>query len=147
MVLNQVGYTQEVTYEEIAEEGTALVSPEVLKRLEEFRESPLNLNTATVEELQLLPEITSLIAKRIVTYAETTEFESVEDLKRIEGITDEIYNALIPYIRVEPRVKVKALKGKIRTRIAAVKPDSEKYFQLKPEFRNPLYIYTLLDFL
>ena len=49
--------------------------------------SPLNLNTATQEELAQLPGIGEELARRIVEYREANgAFESVEELMEVSGI-------------------------------------------------------------
>lgn len=50
-------------------------------------EAPLNLNTATLEELQTLPEIGPQRAQSILDYrAQNGPFQSVEELAAVEGI-------------------------------------------------------------
>ena len=49
--------------------------------------SPLNLNTATAEELDTLPGIGEELAQRIVEYREANgPFESVEEIMEVSGI-------------------------------------------------------------
>lgn len=49
--------------------------------------SPLDLNTATEEELDTLPGIGQELARRIVEYRETNgPFESVEEIMEVSGI-------------------------------------------------------------
>ena len=49
--------------------------------------SPLDLNTATEEELTTLPGIGEELARRIVEYRETSgPFESVEEIMEVSGI-------------------------------------------------------------
>jgi competence protein ComEA len=49
----------------------------------------ININTATAEELEALPEVGEVIAGRIVAYREQNgPFRSVDDLIHVEGIAD-----------------------------------------------------------
>ncbi len=64
-------------------------------------EDKLNLNTATVEQLQLLPGIGETKAKAIVSYREQHgEFTSTEQLLEVEGIGETIYAGLKDYVFV-----------------------------------------------
>ena len=61
----------------------------------------LDLNTATLEELQLLPGIGEVIAKRILDYRETSgPFQSILDLSKIEGIGLKRIETLSDYVSV-----------------------------------------------
>ncbi len=64
---------------------------------------PLDLNTATVEELQKLPGIGPTTAKAIVRFREKSgPFRRVEDLLAVRGITKRKLEKLRPYITVAP---------------------------------------------
>ena len=57
------------------------------ERLVAPRPEPLNLNTATAEELETLPGIGPVLAQRIVEHrAAHGAFTSVEELLQVEGI-------------------------------------------------------------
>ncbi len=69
---------------------------------------PLNLNTATVEELQKLPGIGPTTAKAIVRFRERSgPFRRVEDLLAIRGITKRKLEKLRPYVRIAPSLPAK----------------------------------------
>ena len=63
--------------------------------------SPLNLNTATQEELAQLPGIGEELARRIVEYREANgAFESVEELMEVSGIGEGKFAGLAGRITV-----------------------------------------------
>lgn len=58
-------------------------------------EGKINLNTATVEELQTLEGIGKILAKRIVEYREENgPFERIEEIKRVKGIGNKIFEKI-----------------------------------------------------
>ncbi|MBI4788516.1 MAG: helix-hairpin-helix domain-containing protein [Chloroflexi bacterium] len=62
----------------------------------------LNLNTATVAELDVLPGIGPAIAQRIVDYrAENGAFKKVEDLKKVRGIGDALFDQIKDLVVVQ----------------------------------------------
>jgi competence protein ComEA len=62
---------------------------------------PININTATAEELDLLPDIGPTRATAIVAYRTTYgPFSSVEDLLNVDGIGPKILEKILPYITV-----------------------------------------------
>ncbi len=67
---------------------------------------PLDLNTATVEELQQLPGIGPVTAKAMVRFREKSgPFRRVEDLLAIRGISKARLKKLRPYVTVQPAEK------------------------------------------
>ncbi len=62
----------------------------------------LNINAASLQELQQHPYISYTIAKAIVAYrTQHGAFGRVEDLQRIMLMTDSIYQRIYPYLSVE----------------------------------------------
>lgn len=68
----------------------------------EFKvDDPLNINTATAEELMELDGIGETLAKRIVEYRESVgSFKCIEDLAEVKGISDTMTEKLRPYITI-----------------------------------------------
>ncbi|MFQ5724418.1 MAG: ComEA family DNA-binding protein [Terriglobia bacterium] len=67
-------------------------------------EKPLNINTATVEELQQLPGVGEVIAQRILRHREVSgKFRSVDELVVIRGISRRKLEAMRPYVTVEAK--------------------------------------------
>jgi competence ComEA-like helix-hairpin-helix protein len=67
---------------------------------------PLDLNSATVEQLTQLPGVGPVTAQAIVDFrAKSGPFRRVEDLLAIRGITERRLKELRPYVRVQPAKK------------------------------------------
>jgi competence protein ComEA len=73
----------------------------------------LNINTATVQELQLLPRVGPALAQRIVEFRESNgAFKSPEELMRVRGVGEKSYALLKPYLAVSGPT---TLKEKVRS--------------------------------
>jgi competence protein ComEA len=63
----------------------------------------ININTATAEELEALPGVGEVIAKRIVAYREQNgPFRSVDDLIHVEGIADRAIDGMRELVTTGP---------------------------------------------
>ncbi len=67
----------------------------------------VNINTATVEELQTLSGIGPKTAKAIVKYREKQPFESVDELIEVKGIGEKTLKKLKPYVTVGKKANKK----------------------------------------
>ena len=66
--------------------------------------SPINLNTATVAQLESLPGIGARIAERIVEYRQKNgSFKKVEELMNVQGVGEKSFLKLKPLITVTPQ--------------------------------------------
>lgn len=71
----------------------------------------VNINTATAEELKALPGIGPAKAQAIVDYRQSNGgFKSVEDLKKVKGIGEGIFNKLKAEATVSGSLPAKAAK-------------------------------------
>lgn len=68
-------------------------------KLENIATRKININTATVDELKAHPYIRYALANPIIAYRnQHGSFSSIEDLKKIMVITDDVYNKITPYL-------------------------------------------------
>lgn len=63
---------------------------------------PIDINLASVEELQRLPGIGPRLSQRIVDERGRAPFRSVEDLRRVSGIGPKTIEKLRPFISLRP---------------------------------------------
>lgn len=62
----------------------------------------ININTASIDELDKLPRIGPVIAQRIIDYrTQNGPFQRIEDIKNVRGIGDSLYNAIQDLITIE----------------------------------------------
>lgn len=62
---------------------------------------PLELNTATRQELEEIPGIGEVLAQRMVDYREHLNgYDSLEQLLEIQGIGEQTYLKIIPYLYI-----------------------------------------------
>lgn len=62
--------------------------------------SKININTATKDELKTLSSIGDKTADKIISYRENNKFKEIEDIKKVSGIGDKIFDDIKDEIRV-----------------------------------------------
>ncbi len=59
----------------------------------------VNINTATADQLQLLPRVGPTLAARIIDYRESNgPFQSVDEIVAVKGIGESAFERLEPYL-------------------------------------------------
>lgn len=77
----------------------------------------VNVNTAGVEELSLLPRVGPVVAKRIVDFREKNgNFKTLEDLMLIQGIGEKTFQLIKPYVTLSGET---TLAEKVRSTTSA----------------------------
>ncbi len=65
-------------------------------------EHSININTASLDELQRIPHVGEKVAARIIEHREVNgPFRRVEHLMLIQGISDKRFRKIRPLVRVE----------------------------------------------
>ncbi|MEM8559212.1 MAG: helix-hairpin-helix domain-containing protein [Bacteroidota bacterium] len=73
----------------------------LLETLEDLRDNPLDINRATAEQLALIPSISPILAETIARFREQFgEFDSLPELRAVEGVTEDVYAAARPYLSI-----------------------------------------------
>jgi len=73
----------------------------------------VNINTASIDELSLLPRVGAVVAQRIVDFREDNgSFSSPEDLLLVSGIGDKTFALLAPHVAIDGET---TLTEKVRT--------------------------------
>jgi competence protein ComEA len=88
--------------------GSALAKKPVVKR---ELEGVVNLNTATPQQLDLLPGVGATAVKRIMEQRAKAPFTKLEDLSRVKGIGKKKLEKLRPYLAVSGPTTLREKKG------------------------------------
>jgi hypothetical protein len=92
--------------EQMLDEQTtdAETGEQLAERLARLAENPLRVNTASAAELADIPALTPLAAQRITQFRrENGPFGSLPELRRVEGVTSDVFLEARPYLRIGKR--------------------------------------------
>jgi len=83
--------------------GAAEETEEAVRGTEAYEPAlPIELNTATLEDLMWLDGVGEVIGQRIIEYARTTGFYSAEDLLAVKGIGEAKFENISPFVYADP---------------------------------------------
>ena len=85
---------------EISSDNTADTIPIITSDSKDSSKDKININKASKEELMSLPNIGDKRADSILEYRESNKFETIEDIKNVNGIGDKFYQSLKDLITV-----------------------------------------------
>ncbi|MCB9750321.1 MAG: helix-hairpin-helix domain-containing protein [Myxococcales bacterium] len=74
-------------------------------------EGTININTATQEQLELLPGVGPSTAMKILAYREKHPFKEVSHILRIKGIGRKTFEKLKPYLAVKGPTTLRVAGG------------------------------------
>jgi competence protein ComEA len=87
------------TVASVAPSRTPRSAPQAAAAATQF---PINLNTATAEQLEAIPGIGPVLAQRIIEYRQTRgRFQSVDELLEVRGIGSKRLENMRPYVVVK----------------------------------------------
>lgn len=85
---------------EVSSDDTADTIPIITSDSKETSKDKININKASKEELMTLPNIGDKRADSILEYRESNKFETIEDIKNVNGIGEKFYQSLKDLITV-----------------------------------------------
>jgi len=87
---------------------------------------PLDLNAATVEELETLPGVGAILAERIISYREAVGgFQTLEELQQVNGIGSGIYSQIAPYLFIIGELQTISPESELPEATDAAAPELE----------------------
>lgn len=82
----------------------------------------VNINTASVQELQFLPRVGPSLAQRIVAFREKNgPFKTAEELMRVKGVGEKTFDLLRPYVTTSGPTTLKQKVASARKRVQGQK--------------------------
>ena len=119
-------------------ESEELGETDFLQILKDLEDHPIEINSTTTKELLRIPFLNSTSAKSIISYRnQNGEFKQRGDLLLIPGISDELVDAILPYILFEKRSRDSFFDYRVQA--------GEDLHTIRGyedgQYENPLYFY------
>ncbi|MFQ6091624.1 MAG: ComEA family DNA-binding protein [bacterium] len=113
------GASGQQEYEDLLEtDGETSDQSELLERIAELRQHPIDLNTAPLSELQRIPWLTPIQSQHIVKQREKSgRFRSVSGLLDLPGFDEQLLAKIGPFVSVEAEARSPLLSWRLRSRI------------------------------
>lgn len=73
---------------------------ELLETLEYLEDNPYDLNSVTIEQLEQIPPMNSILVKNIIEYRDKYGFSTKRELLEVKGISEEVYDNIKSYLYV-----------------------------------------------
>lgn len=94
--------TPEASTPQTATASQPIATSATRSRSKPLPSAPINVNSATVADLETLPEVGPALAQRIIDSRNAEgPFTSVDDLRRVKGIGPKKLEAIRPYVVVQ----------------------------------------------
>lgn len=89
---------------------------QISEELDYFKQNPVDINTASQNELEQIPGLSPILAKAISDYRKHAVFMSERDLLKIPHFTREVFVQIKDFITVNPLVRAKRYEVDYRQR-------------------------------
>jgi len=120
--------SEEELLESLAEEQ----SSDILEKLQDLRENPININQAGTEEFRKIPFITQVFIHTIIRQRQKKgAFQSLEDFKGRLHIDPELWDTIKPYITIESST-FKDMSFTVRSRFQNNYVGEENFYDAYP---------------
>ncbi|MEK6565956.1 MAG: helix-hairpin-helix domain-containing protein, partial [Bacteroidota bacterium] len=118
-------YQTEKLLEDVTQDATDSQLADLLARLEE---NPLDLNYATEAKLRQIPGITQSVAYRIIAARTPSGFQSIAEIRHIDGMTDDLYEIIRKFTTItSSEVSGNMVGGSLRSRTVSDLQDRRGY--------------------
>jgi len=120
-----IAIAQEVEVEELLESQEEYSdNSELMEILSELERNPIDMNSATVDEIAILPWISEVQAAAIVGFRQLNgKFTSIHDLTRVKTISPATVKAIQPYITIEASMSLADFGLSMKSRVYRKLPE------------------------